>query len=69
VINLVKSYFVTKKKAGDNPWKANTLEWQCPSPPPHGNFATMPNVYRGPYEYSLPERESDFWPQNEPPAA
>jgi len=29
----------------------------------------MPNVYRGPYEYSLPERESDFWPQNEPPAA
>jgi cytochrome c oxidase subunit 1 len=21
-----------------NPWNANTLEWTCPSPPPHGNF-------------------------------
>jgi cytochrome c oxidase subunit 1 len=69
VVNLVKSYLLTKKKAGDNPWKANTLEWQCPSPPPHGNFATMPTVYRGPYEYSLPDRDSDFWPQNEPPAS
>ena len=36
--------------AGDNPWKANTLEWACPSPPPHGNFAELPSVYRGPYE-------------------
>jgi cytochrome c oxidase subunit I len=27
----------------------------------------VPTVYRGPYEYSAPERESDYWPQNEPP--
>ncbi len=52
-------------KAEANPWKANTLEWQAPSPPPHGNFPDgLPNVYRGPYEYSHPDRQDDFWPQN-----
>jgi cytochrome c oxidase subunit 1 len=51
------------EKAEENPWKANTLEWSAPSPPPHGNFATMPAVYRGPYEYSVPGRSVDFWPQ------
>jgi cytochrome c oxidase subunit I len=54
------------KKASNNPWNANTLEWVAPSPPPHGNFAELPNCYRGPYEYSHPDREQDFWPQNEP---
>jgi cytochrome c oxidase subunit I len=54
------------KLAGNNPWNANTLEWVAPSPPPHGNFAELPNCYRGPYEYSVPDREKDFWPQNEP---
>jgi len=54
------------KKAGNNPWDANTLEWQAPSPPPHGNFAELPNCYRGPYEYSAPNRDKDYWPQNEP---
>jgi cytochrome c oxidase subunit 1 len=54
------------KKVGNNPWNANTLEWQAASPPPHGNFPTLPNCYRGPYEYSVPGRSSDFWPQNEP---
>jgi cytochrome c oxidase subunit 1 len=52
--------------AGENPWQANTLEWQAPSPPPHGNFAELPRVYRGPYEYSHPDREEDYWPQNAP---
>ncbi len=65
LINFVWSMF-KGKKAGPNPWNANTLEWQCPSPPPHGNFATMPTVYRGPYEFSVPGRAQDFWPQNEP---
>jgi len=55
------------KKAGDNPWDSNGLEWACPSPPPHGNFAEIPIVHRGPYEYSYPGREQDFWPQNEAP--
>jgi cytochrome c oxidase subunit 1 len=54
------------KKVNDNPWEATTLEWTAPSPPPHGNFSTTPTVYRGPYEYSLPGRETDFTMQNEP---
>jgi cytochrome c oxidase subunit 1 len=54
------------EQAGPNPWKANTLEWQAPSPPPHGNFAELPRVYRGPYEYSHPDRKEDYWPQNSP---
>jgi len=53
-------------KAEANPYKANTLEWACPSPPPHGNFEKMPVVYRGPYEYSVPDREDDHWPQDVP---
>lgn len=63
-INFFWSMF-KGKKAGDNPWNATTLEWACPSPPPHGNFAEYPTVYRGPYEYSVPGRSSDFWPQHE----
>ena len=55
------------EKAPANPWNANSLEWTLPSPPPHGNFPTMPTVYRGPYEYSVPGREADYWPQSEPP--
>jgi cytochrome c oxidase subunit 1 len=54
------------KPAGNNPWKSNTLEWTTPSPPRHGNFDEMPTVYRGPYEYSVPGREDDYWPQNVP---
>ena len=51
-------------KAGKNPWKSNTLEWSAESPPPHGNWAELPTVYRGPYEYSHPDREEDYWPQH-----
>ncbi len=51
------------KKVSDNPWEATTLEWLAPSPPPHGNFLTEPHVYRDPYEYSVPGRATDFWPQ------
>ena len=53
-------------KADKNPWKSNTLEWSAASPPPHGNWAEMPNCYRGPYEYSVPGRSTDYWPQNDP---
>ena len=63
--NFIVSMF-RGKPAGKNPWKANTLEWVAESPPPHGNFTTMPDVYRPPYEYSVPGRDSDYWPQNEP---
>jgi len=57
------------RKASRNPWKANSLEWTTESPPPHGNWHPdeMPVVYRGPYEYSVPDRKDDYWPQNSPP--
>jgi cytochrome c oxidase subunit I len=64
IINIFVSIF-RGRKPEENPWQATTLEWACPSPPPHGNFATVPNVYRGPYEYSVPGRATDFWPQHE----
>ncbi|MBT9584344.1 cbb3-type cytochrome c oxidase subunit I [bacterium] len=65
LINLIWSVFYGEV-AGDNPWKAATLEWTIPSPPPHGNFETTPVVCRGPYEYSAPDAgESDFCPQND----
>jgi cytochrome c oxidase subunit 1 len=54
------------RPATSNPWRANTLEWAAPSPPPHGNFAVLPEVYRPPYEYSVPGRGEDYWPQHEP---
>ncbi|MBI2174307.1 MAG: cbb3-type cytochrome c oxidase subunit I [Candidatus Omnitrophica bacterium] len=54
------------KKAGENPWQANTLEWATASPPPHGNFEKTPTVYHGPYEYSVPGRKDDWLPQHQP---
>lgn len=64
VINIVMS-LRSGLKATKNPWDANSLEWQTASPPPHGNFIESPVVHHGAYEYSLPEMESDFYPQNE----
>ncbi len=55
-------------KCDENPWKANSLEWTLPSPPPHGNFQSMPVVYRGPYEYSVPGAAEDYLLQSEPAA-
>jgi len=52
------------KKVSQNPWEGTTLEWAAPSPPPHGNFATEPVVYRGPYEYSVPGMAKDYVPQH-----
>ncbi len=55
------------EKVSRNPWNATTLEWATPSPPvPHGNFETLPVVYRGPCEYSVPGASSDFTPQFQP---
>lgn len=63
IINFFWSIFAGKKTDA-NPWQATTLEWQAPSPPPHGNFDREPTVYRGAYEYSHPGNKQDFWPQN-----
>jgi cytochrome c oxidase subunit 1 len=66
IINFFWSIKGGKPAGSDNPWHATTLEWQTPTPPPHGNFAVEPHVYRGPYEYSVPGHSTDFTPQNEP---
>jgi len=63
IINIFGS-LIWGKKVDNNPWEATTLEWAAPSPPPHGNFDAVPEVYRGPYEYSVPGQKHDFWPQN-----
>jgi cytochrome c oxidase subunit 1 len=68
-IPFILNFFISLfkgRKTEENPWKATTLEWACPSPPPHGNFTEIPIVHRGPYEYSVPGRERDWFPQNEP---
>ena len=72
ILGLSQIFFVANffwslfggKKADKNPWKANSLEWSADSPPPHGNFDAIPVVYRGPYEYSSPEVEEDYLPQD-----
>ena len=64
IFNFIYSW-LRGPKAEKNPWKSNTLEWTTDSPPPHGNWREMPTVYRGPYEYATPGRDSDYWPQDE----
>jgi cytochrome c oxidase subunit I len=66
--NLAWSAF-KGKRAGHNPWRATTLEWQTPDVPPgHGNWgAKLPVVYRWAYDYSVPGAAQDFLPQNVPP--
>lgn len=56
------------KRAGGNPWRATTLEWQTPQTPPgHGNWGReLPVVYRWAYDYSVPGAEQDFIPQDQP---
>ncbi|MDX6725253.1 MAG: cytochrome c oxidase subunit [Baekduia sp.] len=41
-------------RAGANPWRALTIEWQVSSPPPIFNFDEIPTVVGGPYEYGVP---------------
>lgn len=67
IINLVMSKFFGRKVASDNPWNATTLEWATPTPAGHGNFTFDVSVYRGPYEYSRPDCDKDYFPQWEEP--
>ena len=53
-------------RAEQNPWHANTLEWEAESPPPHGNWAVRPVVYRWPYDYNVPGADEDYVPQTVP---
>ena len=53
------------QKAPNNPWNSNTLEWTTTSPPPFYNYEKVPTVYHGPYEYSVPNHQTDWQPQNQ----
>jgi cytochrome c oxidase subunit I len=53
LINFIWSVGFARVKAAANPWNARGLEWQVSSPPPPQNFAHIPVVLSGPYEYGV----------------
>ena len=66
IVNMIIS--LRSKKTGEsNPWNATTIDWTDTTSPPlgHGNFETVPTVYRGPYEYIVPNEKNDFSPQSQ----
>src|SRR5467141_380815 len=65
LINFLWSLFRGEKAEECNPWRATTLEWSVPSPPPADDFGLSdPVVYRGAYEFSLLDVAEDFVPQH-----
>jgi len=63
ILNIILS-LINGEKVGRNPWDSTTVEWSAPSPPvPHANFEGPLEVYRAPYEYSIPGAKKDFSPQ------
>ena len=52
-VNMVWSW-IRGPVAEANPWRASTLEWQVPSPPPEHNFPEPPVVVGPPYPYGVP---------------
>ena len=66
IVNLFWSVKHGEKVKSDNPWQATTLEWETPTPPPHGNFIKEVKAYRDPYEYSVPGAKEAFTPQAQP---
>jgi cytochrome c oxidase subunit 1 len=63
ILNFWLSIKGGKKVESDNPWNCTTLEWATPTPPPHGNFTFDIVAVRGPYEYSVPGMNQDYFPQ------
>jgi cytochrome c oxidase subunit 1 len=51
LINFVMSLLFWRERATGNLWQSRGLEWQIPSPPPPEDFARVPVVLSGPYEY------------------
>ena len=65
LINFLWSLFRGEKVRECNPWRATTLEWSVASPPPADDFgASDPVVYRGAYEFNVPDVAADFVPQH-----
>jgi cytochrome c oxidase subunit 1 len=54
LINFVMSTLFWREREVGNPWRSRGLEWQVSSPPPPNNFAHIPVVLAGPYEYGDP---------------
>jgi cytochrome c oxidase subunit 1 len=66
LFNFFRSIF-RGQPAVQNPWKSTTLEWTTPVDRIHGNWpGALPEVHRWPYDYSNPEHDVDFVPQNVP---
>ncbi|HET8837447.1 MAG TPA: cbb3-type cytochrome c oxidase subunit I [Flavobacteriaceae bacterium] len=72
--NFLHSIFYGKR-ATQNPWHSNSLEWTTPVEHLHGNWpGAIPHVYRWPYDYSKMNMDEsdyvipgqDFVPQNVP---
>src|SRR5437660_9560150 len=51
--NLIRSLVFTRVPAAENPWLSRGLEWQLPTPVPVDNFARIPVITSGPYEYGV----------------
>jgi len=54
LFNFIMSTLFWREREIGNPWRARGLEWQVSSPPPPNNFAHIPVVLSGPYEYGDP---------------
>jgi cytochrome c oxidase subunit 1 len=52
--NVIYSWFFSARPALANPWHARALEWQVPTPVPAANFARVPVILAGPYDYGIP---------------
>lgn len=65
LFNFLWSLFRGERVLECNPWRATTLEWSVASPPPTDDFGpSEPVVYRGAYEFSVPDVAEDFVPQH-----
>lgn len=66
LINFFYSIF-KGKRAPQNPWCSNTLEWTTPVKHLHGNWpGELPVVHRWAYDYSKPGHHEDFIMQTVP---
>jgi cytochrome c oxidase subunit 1 len=53
IYNLIDSLVFARRPAEVNPWYSRSLEWQLPTPVPTYNFAEVPTITAGPYEYGV----------------